>query len=242
MTRLIGTILSVVALVLLAGSALAGENLSRLTVRGEAELMIPADQVQMAVGVTTSAQAVEEALEENSRRMRRVREALQEEGLAEDEMRTGQFRIQPQWSRRPKKASSDWQPKITGYTVRNSLQVETQKLKLIGDLIEEAIAAGANEVNSIRFGLADPRRHRAAAIAKAVAAAQADASALALAASVDLVRLIDINLDNAAVVVPGPRPAVMAQTRLAKAEMAPPISPGDVPVRARVTLAYEVVE
>ncbi|HKL48437.1 MAG TPA: SIMPL domain-containing protein [Desulfuromonadales bacterium] len=236
--RGVGAALMMAGILLGSCAAFADEQVSRLTVSGKAELTVPADQVQLVVTVRTTGKKVEEALEENSRRMRQVQESLLKSGLEEDEFRTDRFRIRPQWSLRPNSAPSDWQPQITGYTVRNSVKIKTQKIKLVGDVIESTIEAGANEVDSIRFALADPRSHRADAISEAVGIAQADARALAEASSVELVRLLELNLDNAAVAVP--RPTVMAEARMASPDRAPPISPGDVPVRAQVTLSYEV--
>jgi uncharacterized protein YggE len=214
------------------------KNLSTLTVRGQAELHKPADQLQMQVGVVTEAQEPTEALDRNSEHMQDVIKALQRVGLTKDEYETGRFGVRPLYERRPRNAGVDWQPRITGYEVSNSLLIRTKKLDSAGKLIEAANKAGANSIDSITFDLADGRTHRAEAISEAARNARADAKTLADAAGVRLVRVVSVSLDDA-----GWHPPVAKMGRamaVAEAGAAPPISPGDVTVRAGVTIVYEI--
>jgi uncharacterized protein YggE len=215
------------------------QDLPKLTVRGEAQLDKPADQLRMRVGVVTEDAEATAALTRNSERMEDVISALEKKGLTEQEYETGRFSIRPVYERRPRNAAAQWRPQIIGYEVTNAVSIRTRKLELAGTLIEAANEAGANSIDSIAFDLANPRTHRAEAIATATANARSDAGILARAAGQRLVRIISINLDEA-----GWRPPVptMARTRIAAAEAgaAPPIAPGDVTVRASVTLVYEI--
>ncbi len=70
----------------------------QMNVSGQAELQVPADRLRMSIGVVTQAATAEKALQENNQRMREVAAALREAGLKKEEMETGQFRIEPQWS------------------------------------------------------------------------------------------------------------------------------------------------
>ncbi|MCZ6735592.1 MAG: SIMPL domain-containing protein [Planctomycetota bacterium] len=213
---------------------------AKLTVRGDAQLHKPADQLRLNVGVVTEATQAGEALQENSRRMVDVVEALEEVGLTKGEYETGQFHLQPQYSRRPRQAGPEWRPQIIGYQVTNTLSIKTKRLDLAGELIEAANQAGANSIGAIGFELADPRTHRAEAIAAATANALADAHTLADAASVQLVRIITITLDEAAHWQPIRTMAARAGPALAEAAVPPPIVPGKITVRAGVTVIYEI--
>ena len=213
-----------------------------LTVRGSAILEKPADQLRIRIGVVTEDDEATTALRENSQQMNDVIKALKKEGLTEDEYQTSQIRIQPLYSRRPRQAGVEWKPVIIGYQVSNSINVKTKQLKLAGKLIQAANEAGANSIDSISFGLADHRKHRAEAIRTATANALADARTLADAANLRLVRVITINLDQAA----APRPLAMSMNRGMEMAMAstapPPVNPGDVNVNASVTVVYEIAE
>jgi uncharacterized protein YggE len=239
-------LLALVGVLLPAAAATAADHdadlTPRLTVRNGATLEKPADELQLDIGVVTEATTAGEALEENTKRMERVVAALEKAGLGDDEMKTGRFQVRPQYARRPRQPDPDWSPRIVGYEVTNSLRIRTGQLALAGRFIETANSAGANTIGSITFGLADPRAHRAEAIATATANAITDARGLAEAASLRLVRVLSINLDSAAAIPVTQRFGESGVMRAAvtQAGAPTPISPGDVTVKASVTIVYEV--
>jgi len=229
-------ILSVALLMVCFSLPVAAEPVPpQLTVRGEAVLEVPADQASLRVGVTAEARSAEEALEKNARVTRTVEAALLEAGLEKGEYSTGNFRVEPVWSTRPRDPEPDWRPEIVGYRVNSGFNLKTRKLELLGRFIEAATRAGANDLGQIGFGLADPRSHRAAAIRAATANALEDAASLAAAAGLMLDGIISLNLDHASVPAPLPVDAVRPMARMMAAEAAPPIvAPEDLEVRASV--------
>jgi uncharacterized protein YggE len=215
------------------------EDLPKLTVRGEAELEKPADQMHLSVGVLSENRDADEALDENSTKMRAVIDAIKDAGLTEDEYETGQFRIRPQYARRPRQPEPDWKPRIIGYEVQNTIKITTQKLELAGELLAAANRAGANTADVKGFDLADPRQYRAEAIRTATANALADAATLAHAANLELVRILSINLDHTPVrPIEAPISAMRAMGDAGAAP--PPITAGEVTIRANVTVVYEI--
>ncbi len=215
------------------------DDVPRLTVRGEAVLHKPADQLRVRVGVVTQAAEATAAVKENSRRMADVIAAIKKAGVDKSEYETSRFSIRPLYSRRPRQANAEWVRQIVGYEVNNTLAIRTKKLALAGKLIEAANEAGANSVDDIRFDLADPRTHQAEAIAAATANARSDAAVLSRAAEVRLVRIIAIQLGDGGYRPPMPT-MLRAEAMAAVAAPAPPIQPGDVTVRASVTMIYEI--
>ncbi|MBT8484644.1 MAG: SIMPL domain-containing protein [Phycisphaerales bacterium] len=214
------------------------EDAPKLTVRGDAELMKPADQVRLSVGCVSEDAEAAVALRENNRVMRAVVQAIERAGLTEKEYETGRFQIRPTYSRRPRQPSPDWKPQIIGYQVTNTIIIRTTQLELTGKLIEVASGAGANSVDVAGFELSDDRIHRAEAIRTATRHAIDDATSLAQAAGLRLVRILAINLDNAQ--VRGPEMAFATQRAAVAADAAPPISPGDITIRAGVSIVYEI--
>ena len=214
------------------------DGVPKLTVRGDALLHKPADLLRLRVGVVTEDPEPTEALNRNSRQMQNVIAALEKAGLDRPEYETGRFSVQPVYERRPRNAGADWRARITGYQVTNTLAVRTRKLELAGKLIEAANDAGANSIDSISFDLANPRTHRGEAIATATTNARSDAGILARSAELKLVRIISISLDETD--WRPPVAAMRAGVAMAEARVAPPIAPGEVTVRASVTIVYEV--
>ncbi len=214
------------------------EDVPKLTVRGKAELEKPADQVRLRIGVITDDVDAGRALRDNTDQMNEVVKAITKAGVEKDEYETGQFRIRPQYTHRPRGAAGDWKPEIIGYEVVNSVTIRTKRLELTGTIIEVGNRAGANTVEIEAFEIADERIRRSEAIREATRHAIEDARDLADAAGVELVRILAINLDNTPVSVMqlsgGVRARAMADAG------PPPIAPGDVTVRAGVTIVYEI--
>lgn len=215
------------------------EDLPRLTVRGEAVLHKPADQLRLRVAVVTEAEEAPAAVSDNTTHMEAVIAALKKVGLDETEYQTGRFSITPRYSRPPRGATDEWVRRIIGYEVSNSLSIRTKKLDLAGKIIQAANNAGANSIDAITFDLANPRTHRAEAIAAATGNARSDAAILARAADLRLVRILTITLDQNQATPPGPQ-MLRAEAAYGVAATPPPIQPGDVPVRASVTIVYEI--
>jgi uncharacterized protein YggE len=216
-------------------------SIQRLTVRGAATLKVPADQLRLRVGVVTEAGTVKDALSRNNDQVAAVIDALQKLGLTKKEYRTGQFQIQPRWSPRPREMPENWRPHIIGYTVHNSLNIETRQISLAGPIVGAVGQAGANEIDALSFDLADPRKVQSEAIRKATANALEDAATLAASASVRLVRILSLNLENAsAAPMPVRSDAFALKTLMTGSAPVPPIESGDVTVRAAVVLIYQI--
>ena len=208
------------------------EAMPHLTVHGIAQVSLPADQARLNLAVVTHAATSKAALAANSRSLAAVEAALHKAGLAASEYRTGRFEIRPDWAPHPRDAGPEWRPAITGYTVSNSLQITTGKLDRLGALIEAGVAAGVNSVDSLVFDLADPAAGRAEAIARATRNARDEAQAAASAAGVRLGAIGSIEVE------PGAESAPQRMLRVAAAEPVPPLSPGEVTIRAGVTMVY----
>lgn len=211
---------------------------NRLMVTGEALLYKPADQVVLNLGVLTEDVAAGKSLSLNSTAMQSVLAAINSSGLDKSEFQTGRFTIQPIYSTPPRDPPPDWQAKITGYRTSNMVTIKTSKLDLVGKLIDSATKAGANSIGDIVFNLSDPQKYRSEAIQAAAKNAISDAKALADAAGLKLEKVIRIELDP--VVPPQPMYKTGYSLRSASFDNSSPIESGDVEVKARVAVVYEI--
>ena len=218
------------------------EEPGTISVRGDAILSVPADRLNLAIGVTATARQVEQAMEEANQNLKDIIKALEKVGLSKKEYQTRRFDVQPQWSSRPKSSVPEWRPEIVGFTVSTSLSIRTLKLEMAGDLIAAAVNARANEIGSLSFDLADSRKYRDQAIREAVANARADAETLAQASGVKILHILSLDLDNAQ---PAPVRVNYERGMVLKAmgvAGAPDIVAGDVSVRASVTMVCVIGE
>ena len=200
--------------------------------------MVPADQFQVTLGVTSSARELQEAQADVSKSMNNVLSALRSIGLdSPADFQTSRYDISPQWPRiNPRNQSGNQPPReIIGYQVSANILVKTLQMDKAAKIIESAVSAGANDVGQIAFTASDPRSGRSEAIKKAALNAMEDAKTLASATQSKLVRILDLSIDNA-----GPQPKSMNTMRLASAAESIEMNPGDVMITARVTIVYEI--
>ncbi len=239
-------ILLVFLVVLVAGcspplSGTAQNPVSQLVVRGEATIKVKPDQVEMSLEAVTSAENAELAMSSNSEAILQLQQLLATEGLNIEDYRTGQFSIQPQWSRPPRPAPANWAPEITGYRVTNSLQVTTSRIDLAGRLLALAQQAGVNKAGHLRFSLADPEAASRQAITAATEKARLRAETLAQAAGVSLGKLLEARVEESG--SRGRPRLMMAEVSSARSAVNNvPITAGEVEVSAAVVLRYALGE
>jgi len=139
-------------------------------VAGSATVRLPPDRVSFSVGVETLHANVSEAFRANARKVEAVLAALKAKGVQAKELQTSALDIS---SRNP-----DGSP-ARGYRVANRVTVTRESAATVGELIEAAIAAGANEANQLSFFVADPGVAQKRGLDLAFASAQAKAETLA---------------------------------------------------------------
>ena len=103
--------------------------------------------------------------------MTAVVDALRKLGIADKDIATTLVSLSPVYDY----SNAGAAPKITGYQLANSVSVTVRDLSKLSDVLDNGMAAGANNVDGISFDVAD----RTAAEAKAREAAITDARAKA---------------------------------------------------------------
>src|SRR5476649_1159893 len=106
-------------------------------------------------------------------------------------------------------------PRVTGYTVTNTVRADVRRLDDVGRIIDAALAKGANEISSLQFYSSKADSVRRAALGAAVTGARADAEALARAAGGTLGALLELSSSES----PN-RPGAMVMTRMTDAKLA----------------------
>jgi uncharacterized protein len=207
-----------------------------LRVEGLGEAKAEPDEGWIDLAVETRAPTAKAASEENARKMERVIAALTAAGIPRKEIDTRHYTVFPEYTQ-PEPRS---EPKLSGYRASNTLSVHVRELPRMGELIDRALAAGANRVDGVRFALSNEEAVRAEALRQAVVRARRTAEVLASALGVRLGPVLDA---STVAEVPLIYPARM------KAEAAPqgggpttPILPEEQTVTARVTIIYIIIQ
>jgi uncharacterized protein YggE len=237
--RRLGTIVAVVALAcpVVAGAAEPTAEEPRLVrVSGSATLTAAADQAEIDLGVSTQAASAKEAASENAKRADKVLTAVRQVLGAKANVKTISYAVQPRYG----EAKPDRSPIVVGYSAENILRVTTSDLARASDVVDKAIASGANDVRGIRFSLENEDAARAEALRQAVAHAKAEAEAIASSLGVKLGHVHSAE----STAEPPMRPMMMMGAAMARTADAPPtpIEPGSIEVHANVAVAFELAD
>jgi uncharacterized protein len=214
--------------------ALADDALPPMvTVTGTGTVEAVPDIATLSIGVTTQGETAAEALTANSSALDAVMSRLTAAGIAAPDMQTSNLSLNPNWTGYDSSSVSG--PTIAGYVASNILTIRVRQLDGLGAVLDAAVADGANTLNGLTFGLANPDPALDEARKEAVADARARAELLATAAGVKLGRVISIS--------EGVAPTDPVPMFRADASAAPvPVAGGEVGLSASVTIFYEIVE
>ncbi len=158
----------------------ASENDSDLektiTVQGTGKVSAKPDRVIINLGVETREETASAAQQTNAVKMQRIIASLKKQGVKESNITTTSLSLRPVYEHPEPKTS---ERRIVGYEATNMVSVKTSQLDAVGNLIDQAVAAGANRVNNIEFTFEDDSQLRDEAIKKAVADARHKAELMA---------------------------------------------------------------
>jgi uncharacterized protein YggE len=218
---------------LLAVTALAHEGAIEpsVTVIGFAEIAASPDMAQVSVGVTTQAVAVGDALAANNAKTRDVIAVIRKKGVAERDIQTTQFSVSPQYSHN----RDGNPPTLDLYRVTNRIEVTVRDIEKAGDLLDAAVAGGANEVFGLDFGVQESSALLDRARRNAMDNARTKAELYASAAGLPLGRAIVITEETSTF----DRPRPMAEISLMKASSVP-LAAGTMTFSAEIRVRYSL--
>ncbi len=216
--------------ILLAGPAALADDVEAaraITVSADGQVAAEPDQARISSGVTTEAATAAQALARNSEAMMKLIDGLKESGIDPKDIQTASFNVSPRYTR-PERGET---AVIDGYRVTNQVQVLARDLDKLGEVLDQLVSLGANEMGGLSFEVSKAETLRDEARKAAVANARRRAELYASAAGVALGEVLNIQEGGDF----SPRPMPMA--RAMKAE-AVPIERGTETLQASVTITW----
>lgn len=205
---------------------------ARVIVVGEGSINVPPDYAQISSGVTSMAKTVKEASDINSKSMAAITAVLLAAGIAEKDIQTSRFSIDPVYAPQPPPAEA----KLSGYRVTNQVNVTVHPIENVGDILDRLVKAGATDVGNVRFLVSNPSKARDRAREAAVADARRKAELYAQALGFNLGRVTWIT-EGSDFELPVPLNALRASA----VKAAPvPIERGENTLLARVTVGFDM--
>jgi uncharacterized protein YggE len=211
-----------------------------ITVSDTGEIYAKPDLVLTTFSVITEAKTVTEAMQENTKKMNAIIDFVKGQGVEEKDVKTASFNVYPRYEYQ--KVETEIYPYppgkrvLVGYEVTQSLEVKIRDMEKIGDIIQGATDAGANQVGDLQFTIDKEEELKQQARAEAIKKAKEKAEKLAEQLGVKLVRITNFS-ENSVVPYYG---FEKVATPMAGGAEAPQIETGQNKISVTVTLTYEI--
>jgi uncharacterized protein YggE len=203
-----------------------------IVVSGEGAVKHVPDRVWVTIAAESRARGPQEAQRANADAMSAVMQKLKSAGLPPDAVRTTAYDLQPEFD------YANGRQTLRGYVARNAIEVRVDQVTRAGEILELSVGSGATSVSGVRFDLQDRSGAEREALRLAVADARRRADAAASGAGLRVDRIIRIEEQRAG--SQEPRPMMMAMRQEAGGGGQPPITPGELEIKATVTLTAGV--
>ena len=216
----------------------AEEPAARIIVSGEGEATATPDMAVISLTVLSEADTARAALDDNNKAMAEVLASMKAAGIADKDLQTAGFSIQPRYIYPDQSKSEPEQPKIVGYSVINTLSMRIRDLSKLGEIVDQAVTLGVNQGGDITFVKDDTSALLEEARKKAMENAIAKAKTLTAAAGVATGRILEISEQS---FQPQPIPMMRAEMAMAKgAADAVPVAAGENAYRVNVNVTFEI--
>ncbi|HIH42585.1 TPA: SIMPL domain-containing protein [Candidatus Woesearchaeota archaeon] len=214
-------------------------NRNIITVSGNSEIDTAPDKAEMYVAVTNEALAAKDAKDKNSETNNNIIDALIKQGLKKEDIETSSFTISPRYTWENDEKGNGKQV-FKGYEVKHVLKVTTQTIDKVGEFLDAAVDAGANNVEQIRFGLTKEKEAEVKTEALYEAAKNAEEKAIVLATSlgVNLKKAVSIQETSFSYQPYYYDARSVEVSAMAKMESTPIVAPKSVEVKANVNVVF----
>ena len=212
-----------------------------ITVSGKGEIYAKPDLAIVDFSVVSEAKTVGPAMEDNTKKMNGVVEAVKNLGVQEQDLKTTSFNISPRY---------EWyypqtclyppcsqNRALVGYEVTQTLQVKIRDMAKIGDIIQKATAAGSNQAGDLQLTIDKQDELLKQAREQAIEKAKNKAEELASQLGVKLVRITNFSESGASPYLPN----YMEAKGLGGSEAAAPqIETGQNKIAVTVSITYQI--
>jgi len=213
----------------------AEDKIPTLSLTGTGTVSGSPDMAIITIGTVSEAEDAVAALEKNTASTTAFIDALKAAGIEGTDLQTSNFSVEPNIVYPSSKSSTrPNRPTIVGYTVRNMVTVRIRDLKLIGNVLNEAVTLGANSISGPRFAVDEPAALEAEARRMAMTAALSKAQDYADAAGIALGPIQMISEQGGF----QPRPEAMMMSRSAADSSPVPVEAGEVSYSATVSVEW----
>ena len=202
---------------------------------GESEQTGKPDIALLTIGVTRESDTASAALRAANQAVRDIINLVQKRGVQARDIQTSSLSLQPRYGRQQRAAADD-RVTITGYIALNQLSLRIRSIDGLGELIDEVVFAGSNEIRGLSFAVDDRSKLLDEARIRAVQDARRKAVLFAAAADIRLGEIINLQDEPSAQQV---RPSA-GRSFAESASAAVPVETGELSLRMQVRVTWRI--
>ncbi len=212
----------------------AEERLPTISVSGEGVIEVAPDRATISLGITNRDKNATVVQNANARIANDIIKAVSALGIDKKNIRTGNYSFHPYYRQDSKK-----QAVLDGYEANNTVMVIVDDLNLVGKVIDAALSNGANNVDSLQFGIRNKDNLQAEALRLAVRDARNKAEAVAAELGKKIVGIRSVSVNSGYVSAPRFNKMAMAEMAMDDARETP-IEAGTLSCSAGVNIEFEM--
>ncbi|WP_079509706.1 SIMPL domain-containing protein [Mesobacillus jeotgali] len=204
-------------------------NRRKINVSGEGIVFSTPNRATATVGVRTENPNLQTAQGENAEKSNTMLQALQNLGIAKEDIKTADYRIDPVYT------YEDGKQLFQGYRVTHLYTVTIRNLSQAGQVIDTAVDNGANEVMNIQFSVAESQELYKQALSMAVIDSYNKALTVARTLGIKTAIYPLVITEETQKGSPGP---FLVASKDTSSSSGTPIEPGKLEIKATVTGTY----
>ena len=199
----------------------------KLKVEGTGNIKVQPNMAVAVLGVVTENKQLKLSQEENTTRMNAVLRILSIKGITKEDIQTQSYNVTPQYD------FIEGKQIFRGYRVEHILEIIIRDMTKIGEIIDDAVQNGANQVNSVKISITNPSVYYQQALNAAVDDALAKARTFEGKLNIEVtqvpVQIVEMGYESGMPIVPLMYEAVGPAT---------PIQAGQIKISARIEAVF----
>ncbi len=202
---------------------------------GDGTVKVKPDVAIVSVGALAQATTATEAQSMVADRVDRILKQAKTLGIADKDVKTAGYQIQPQYAYAPDRA-----PRLTGYQASEQVQLTYRKIDGLGQALDALTQNDAANTMNVRLTIDDAKPAAAEARRMAIEDARGKADAMAKAAGVSLGHVLAVSDLSTPSVSVGDSSKILDRAAVGSAPAVTQVPAGDLDVTVRVLVQFAI--
>ncbi len=216
---------------LMSSTAFAEEKIPTLSVSGEGIIETSPDRATISIGVLTQDRDAARAQSSNAKSAQNVINSIAALGVERKNITTSDYNFRPTY-----RQDENHRNEINGYEVSNTIYIVLDDLNLVGKVIDAALSNGANNINSLDFGIKNRKKLQDEALILAIRDARQRAELVARELGKSIIGIQDISINTGGVGIMRANQKMYAM--IESADYATPIEAGTLTCSSSVHINF----